>query len=73
MKVLRYLWLAGCICVNLGIEKGYLRGLNYLNKQITISNILKSVQLLRKAGNFIINGILKSIRIKIGDIISIEN
>jgi len=47
---------AGCRYVNIGIEKGYQRALDYLQKDLKINEIENAINILRKSGDFIING-----------------
>lgn len=47
---------SGCGVVNIGIEKATNIALQRLNKKLTVDQILKAIELLRKSGDFIING-----------------
>ncbi len=53
---LKLLYEAGCYTVNIGIEKTTDEALKLLNKGITVNQIRKAIKLLRKSGDFTING-----------------
>lgn len=55
-NVLNLMNNAGCYTVNIGIEKATDEALSWLQKGLNISQIKEAIEILKKSGNFIING-----------------
>ncbi len=55
-EVLALMYRAGCRAVNIGFEKGYQTGLDFLRKDITVENLRSAVAILRAAGDYVVNG-----------------
>ena len=55
-EVLGLMFEGGCQTVNIGIEKATDKALKWLKKGVRVSQIKKAINILRKSGDFIVNG-----------------
>ena len=55
-SVLSLMNKAGCCTVNIGIEKATDAALEWINKGLNVTQIREAINILRKAGDFVING-----------------